>query len=95
MRNNIDGMMEKLPIKPLIMHSIFYKQYCNAVAKGEITDPNPLNFFTNMMSLVVFPFIAKPLLQKIGEVADKQFEKMIQERKKLIPVWIKAMMKVQ
>jgi len=88
-------LLEKLPIKQLVMHSAFFRQHQEAVAKGKITEPNPLHFLMNLLSLVVFPFIAQPLLQGIGGLNDKQFSSLMQERKKLIPVWIKAMMKAK
>ncbi len=91
MRNNIDDLMEKLPIKPIITVSVFYNQYIEAVENGVITEPNPAIFLSNLMGLIVFPFIAKPLLQQIGEIDDAQYEKMMQDRKKMIPVWIKSM----
>lgn len=49
----------------------------------------------NLLGLVVFPFIGKPLLQGIGGLSEAQFDKLMQERKKGIPVWIKAMMKAK
>ncbi len=62
-RNNSGGLLEKLPIKQIVMSSAFVKQHQEAVAKGKITEPNPLHFLMNLLSLVVFPFSAQPLLQ--------------------------------
>lgn len=92
LHNNATGLMEKLPIKQLIMDSAFFRQHQVAVQKGVITDPNPLHFLMNLLGMIVFPFIGKPLLKGIGGMNDEQFEKMIMERKKRIPIWIKAMM---
>lgn len=94
-RNNPNNLLEKMPIGQLIMNSVFIKQHQNAVAKGKITEPNPLHFFMNLMSLVIFPFVATPLIKNIGNMKDTQFNKLMQERKQLIPVWIKAMMKAK
>lgn len=94
-RNNSGGLLEKLPIKQSVMNSAFIKQHQKAVADGKITEPNPLHFLMNLLGLIVFPFIGKPLLQGIGGLNDTQFNKLMQERKKLIPVWIKAMMKAK
>ncbi len=94
-RNNAGGLLEKLPIKQLVMNSTFFKQHQEAVVKGKIAEPNPLHFLMNLLGLVVFPFVAKPMLQGIGGLNDIQYNKMMQERKKLIPVWIKAMMKAK
>lgn len=94
-RNNAGGLLERLPIKQLVMNSSFFKQHQEAVAKGKITEPNPLHFLMNLLSLVVFPFIAQPLLQGIGGLNAKQFNELMQQRKKMIPVWVKAMMKAK
>jgi AcrR family transcriptional regulator len=94
-RSDAAGFLEKLPIGDLIMNSAFIKQYKKAVADGKVTEPNPLHFLMNVMGMVIFPFIASPLLRKIGSLKDKQFEKMMLERKQLIPVWIKAMLKAK
>jgi len=95
LRNNARGLLEKLPVQQIVMKSVFFKQHQEAVAKGKIAEPNPLHFLINLLGLIIFPFIAKPLLQGIGGVNDTQFNKLMQERKTLIPVWIKAMMKAK
>lgn len=94
-RNNSGGLLEKLHIKQVVMNSAFIKQHQEAVAKGKITEPNPLHFLMNLLSLVIFPFIGQPLIQGISELNETQFNKLMQKRKKLIPVWIKAMMKAK
>lgn len=92
LRSNPDGFYEHLPIGQMIMNSSFIKQYQKAVKEGKVTEPNPLHFFMNVMGLVVFPFAASPLLKRIGNLKNAQFDKMMQERKKMIPIWVKAMM---
>lgn len=94
-RNRPDHLLDKLPIKQLIMNSAFFKQHQKAVSDGKITEPNPLHFLMNLLGLIVFPLIGKPLLQGIGGLNDVQFNKLMQERKKLIPIWVKAMMKTK
>jgi AcrR family transcriptional regulator len=89
------AVLEKLPVVNLILQSTFIKQYREAVKKGKITEPNPLHFLMNMQGLIVFPFIGSPLIKKVGKLSERQFNKLMQERKKLIPVWIKAMLKAK
>lgn len=95
MRNNADGLLEKLPVLQPIMKSTFFKQHQDYVAKGKIAEPNPFHFLINMLGLIIFPFISSPLLKVIGGINDLQLNKLMLERKKLIPVWIKAMMKAK
>ncbi|WP_250255357.1 TetR/AcrR family transcriptional regulator [Chryseobacterium sp. Marseille-Q3244] len=95
LRNNPTGLMGKLPIKDVVLNSEFIKQYQAAVENEEVTEPNPLQFLMNVMGLVIFPFIAQPLITSISKIDNQQFSQMMQKRKKLIPVWIKAMMKAK
>lgn len=92
-RNNPEALSGKLPVRKLFLESVFVKQYQKAVEMGEITEPNPLHFLVNLLGLVIFPFVIKPMLQHNGVVSESQFEKLMQERKRLIPIWIEAMMK--
>lgn len=91
-RRDANGLLEKIPFKKLVMDSKFFKQHQQAVAEGKITEPNPFHFMMNLMGLIVFPFIAKPMIKSIGGVKDKDFDAMMQQRKELIPLWIKAIM---
>lgn len=91
LRNNPSGFVEKLNMKKIIMGSVFFKQFQKAMlnTKNQI---HPLNFIMNLMGLVMFPFIASPIVKMLGDLNDEDFNKMITERKKLIPLWIKTMM---
>lgn len=93
-RNNPEKLLEKLPIGDTVLSSVFMKQYQAAVKNGSMSESNPLQFLMNLMGLVIFPFIAQPMLKELGKVDNKMFDQMMQERKKNIPIWIKAMMKV-
>ena len=94
-RSHGAAILEKLPVANSILQSSFIKQYKDAAEKGKITEPNPLHFLMNLLGMVVFPFISSPMLKKVGNLTDKQFNKLMQERKKLIPIWIKAILKAK
>lgn len=94
-RNNPDLLLVRLPIKQVIMGSVFFRQHQEAVNQGKITEPSPLHFLMNLIGLIMFPFIASPMLKRIGDLKDEDFNRLMQERKKLIPVWIEAMMKAK
>lgn len=86
-------ILEKMQGAGMILQSNFIKQYGQAVKSGKISEPNPLHFLMNILGLIVFPFISSPMIKKIGKLSDRQFAKLMQDRKLLIPVWIKAMFK--
>lgn len=91
-RNNPEQLLQKVDIRNTVFNSVFLQQFTEAVQQGKIKDQNFLHFMMNFIGLIVFPFIAKPLLQAISGLNEEQFNALIEERKKLIPVWIKAMM---
>ena len=91
-RNNPEQLLQKVDIGKTVFNSVFIHQFAEAVEQGKIKDQNFLHFMMNFIGLIVFPFIAKPLLQAISGLNEDQFNALIEERKKLIPVWIKAMM---
>ena len=91
-RNNPEQLLQKVDIRNTVFNSVFIRQFAEAVEQGKIRDQNFLHFMMNFIGLIVFPFIAKPLLKAISGLTEEQFDALIEERKKLIPVWIKAMM---
>ena len=95
LRNNPIGLINKLPFQNIVLNSEFIKQYQDAVKTGKVTEPNPLHFLINVMGLVIFPFIAQPMLTTIGKIDDVQFNQMMHERKVRIPIWVKAVMKAK
>ena len=88
-------LLEKLPTANTIMHSAFMRQYKEAATDGKITEPNPLHFLMNLTGMIIFPFINSSMFKKVGQLNDKQFDQLMQKRKKLIPVWLKAMLKAK
>ena len=94
-RNNPAALLKKLPIEQILSKSVFFRQHQKAVEEGKIAEPNPLHFLMNLVGLIIFPFIAKPLLMGARNMQTPAFNQLMQDRKKLIPVWIKAMMKAK
>ena len=73
------------------MRTSFMMAIMEDIQSGKIKPVHPLHIISNMMSLIVFPFAASALLKSRTGISDKEFENLMIERKKLIPVWIKAM----
>jgi len=94
LRNHSEKLVKKIPIKKLFMGSSFYRQFNEEVARGAISESNPVHFMMNIMGLVIFPFIAKPFLKCIGGMKDAQYKALMTERKMLAPQWIEAIMKI-
>jgi AcrR family transcriptional regulator len=94
-RENPKGFAKKVGFFDNIMSSAFFRQFMEAAQKGEIPPIHPLHFLMNLTSLIVFPFIAMPMLSVITGNPQGNILKIIEERKRLIPLWIDEMLSVK
>ena len=72
----------------------FLMQIGEAIENKEIRPIHPAHLIMNVMSLCVFPFIGKPMLQMISNVDDDTFFEMMRERKALVPQFILQSLKI-
>lgn len=63
--------------------------------EGKINQMNMTHMMMNFMGLIIFPFVAQQMMMKVNGLSQKQFEALMEERKELVPVWIKAIMKAK
>ncbi|XZF16279.1 TetR/AcrR family transcriptional regulator [Chitinophagaceae bacterium MMS25-I14] len=89
-RNDLAEMKSKLPLEKVVKGSVLIQQF-----KEKRPDIDPFHFLLNLLALSVFPFVGKPLFMVISGSDDNNFNKMMEERRQLIPVWIKAMLKAK
>ena len=92
LKNNPTNFL-KMPTAKVIMKSQLVSQYKDGVKKGVYKKVDPIHFITNILSLIVFPFICSPIIMKMEKLNKKDFNKMMNQRKKLIPEWIIQMIK--
>ena len=52
--------------------------------KGTIEKMEPIQFLLNMISLVNFPLAVRPLLQQNLNINDKEYKRILSERKEII-----------
>jgi AcrR family transcriptional regulator len=89
-RNNPDLIFKAARRKDFLINSVFMKQLLEK--KPEI---NPLHFLISLLGMCVFPFLMKPILQKMSHMEESAFKQLMSERKTLVPVWIKGMLKAK
>jgi len=53
---------------------------------------NPIHIFLNLVSMTIFPFIARPIVKHKLKMNDEAFQQMMEERKRMIPIWVKGML---
>lgn len=90
MKNHSGKIAEILPVKKITGKMSFIVQL-----KEKRPEINPIHFLMNILGMTVFPFVGRPAFEMISSVNNNQFDIILQERKKLIPVWIKAMLKAK
>jgi len=56
-----------------------------AIQQKQVKQINPLQLLMNILSLCIFPFAAKPLLQQVAGISKKDYAALIEERKKIVP----------
>jgi TetR/AcrR family transcriptional regulator len=66
----------------------FIAQVKLEIKKGTIKNLHPGHLFLNMISLCIFPFIAKPIWKMTSGMDEVQFREFIEERKKEVPQFI-------
>ncbi|MBL7848103.1 MAG: TetR/AcrR family transcriptional regulator [Cyclobacteriaceae bacterium] len=69
---------------PSMMMKTFRLAVKEATDKKQIRPVDAGQLLINIMSLCVYPFIAKPMVKAVQELDDKQFDKMILKRKEEI-----------
>lgn len=62
----------------------FLKQIEREIKKGTIRKIHPMNLLMNLLSMCIFPFVAKPMMERIMNLEEKQFNTLMEQRKKEI-----------
>jgi AcrR family transcriptional regulator len=70
----------------------FLKRVENTLIDRKITASEIGHMMMNFMGLIIFPFVAQPILMKVNGFSKKEFDSLMEERKKLVPKWLKAIM---
>ena len=66
----------------------FLEQIEKEIKKGTIKRINPLHLLMNLLSMTIFPFIARPMITRNLSMTDSRFRETMEERKKEIPKFI-------
>jgi len=92
LRNHPEELIKKTGVKKVFLNSVFIQQLEDEIAAKRVKPIKSLHFIMNMLGMTVFPFIASPMIKGMGNIDQTEFENLMQERKTLIPVWIKMIL---
>lgn len=68
------------------------QQWAEMAAQRKTPPIKPIHFLMNTASLIIFPFIAGPIIRNKTGVGNEQYNILMEERKQLIPYWINLML---
>lgn len=91
MVSEVMGGQTKLPMianMKLLVNSHFARQLRDLKTDGKI-DYHPVHLLWNMSGMIMFPFLTRPQMLREGYFNDDEFFSMMQERKKLVSIWMK------
>ena len=63
---------------------VFYERLEEEMEKGTIEKMEPIQFLLNMISLIIYPFTIRPLLQLDLKLSDAEFKRILSDRKEII-----------
>ena len=91
MVSEVMGGITKLPLISnikLLINSHFAKQLRALQTEGKINF-HPIHLLWNISGMIVFPFLTRPQMLQSDHFKAAEFHELMQERKKLIPIWMK------
>ena len=81
---NPERMIPITRLMQVLKESVF-KEMQEKAQSGVYRNVDPLQLFSSIISMTLFPFLARPLIQGAFGYDDHQFRNFIEERKRLVP----------
>ncbi len=85
-------LVEKIGVEGLDRKELVISKQWAAFAKANKVTVNPIHIMMNVVALIIFPFVGSPVIRNRTGISMGQFNALMEERKKLIPVWVNAML---
>lgn len=79
---------KKLGVNPRMFIEAFEKQVAKEVSEGVIKPIGGKQLLINIMSLCIYPFVARPIIQTMMSVDETNFYHMAEQRKKEVSEFI-------
>lgn len=73
-----------MPNIPLLLQQIF-----SDIEDGVIRPINPVHLILNVMSMTIFPFLARPVVTKVMSLSDEEYQSIIAERTKEVQEFVR------
>lgn len=87
-RENPDKIADMFMGKKDLTFQKLEQQLSEEYEKGTIVKTTVHTFLINLLSLIVYPYIVQPLMNRMFGIGDKKFEELMLERKSALPEMI-------
>ncbi|AIZ63540.1 hypothetical protein PK28_07275 [Hymenobacter sp. DG25B] len=92
LKANPQKLSETMGAKKVLLQSRFAVQLREELGTHQ-NQTHPLQLLMSLLGMAVFPFIARPVFQLVSEQDNAHFAALMQERKRLLPLWFDALLK--
>ena len=90
---NPDRVLNFLNIGAFLDTDVLQEQLNKETELNNLGQVDVKHFVVNILSMTIFPFIGKPIMQKTLQIKEDDWEKFLDERKRIIPQTIMNWMK--
>lgn len=80
---NLHGFETEQKVPSVVLKD-FFEEIQMAMDKGEVKKMLPVNFLLNLLSLMAYPLLTRPLFKQILEISDSEFKDLMNERMEMI-----------
>ena len=93
-KNNSIGIFKQLNIEVNALRYSNIREQLDEQISEKGLPGSALHYIVNILSMTVMPIAAKQFVQMIYEIDEDEYAKFINERRVLIPIWLKSMLKL-
>jgi TetR/AcrR family transcriptional regulator len=79
--------------KQNVSPNLFLEQIRKQLREEMGLEIDPLHIYVNILGLVIFPIVAKPLIQSIFSLSEERMQVFFEQRKKIVPTFISNALK--
>ncbi|MEY4383824.1 MAG: HTH-type transcriptional repressor KstR2 [Bacteroidota bacterium] len=91
-KSNQVEFQKKFSMFQMISELHFFKQFQELVKQGKVKNIHPAHFLMNLAGMIVFPFVASPMIKLVTQIPESEFDLLMDQRKKMVPLWLKDML---
>lgn len=89
--NSVD-FQKRFSMFQMVAELHFFNQFHELVKQGKVKNVHPAHFLMNLAGMIVFPFVASPMIKLVTQMPESEFDMLMDQRKRMVPMWLKEML---